>query len=170
LKFHHSTKWSVSRDDVHQKVKQQMTTQKFVVTVIWGIDGCHIVDLIPEEHSHNMQYFVSNIMEPPLCAVFPYFRKPRSRRLSVHLDNCCAHGSKASDNFFAETVIVRVPHQLYSPDLTLSNFCLVGYMKGALAGPHFVESTDLLNGIQVLLGEIQRCELEQVSHHWTGRM
>jgi hypothetical protein len=56
MKYHHSTKWSVSRDDVHQKVKQQIGTQKFMLTVIWGIDGFHVVDLRTEQHNYNTQY------------------------------------------------------------------------------------------------------------------
>jgi hypothetical protein len=38
LEFHRSTKWSVSRRDIPQKVKQQTGTQKFMLTDIWGID------------------------------------------------------------------------------------------------------------------------------------
>jgi hypothetical protein len=34
LEFHHCTKWSVSRDDIPQKVKQQIGIQKFMLTVI----------------------------------------------------------------------------------------------------------------------------------------
>jgi biotin operon repressor len=51
LEFHHFTKWSVSRDDVPQKVKQQIGTQKFMLTVIWGIDGFHVADWMTEQHN-----------------------------------------------------------------------------------------------------------------------
>jgi hypothetical protein len=53
LEFHHPTKWSVSRGDVPQKAKQQIGTQKFMLAVIWGINGFHIVDLMTEQHTHN---------------------------------------------------------------------------------------------------------------------
>jgi hypothetical protein len=43
LESHPSTKWSVSRDDVPQKMKQHIRAQKFVLTDIWGIDGLHVV-------------------------------------------------------------------------------------------------------------------------------
>jgi hypothetical protein len=61
LEFHHSMKWSVSRDDVPQKVKQQIGTQKFMLTVIWGIDGFHDVDLIIERHNHNTEWIASYV-------------------------------------------------------------------------------------------------------------
>jgi hypothetical protein len=71
LKFYYSTKWRVSRGDVPQKVKQQIGTQKFMLTVLWGIDGFRVVDLMTEQHSCNTQYFLTQILEPLLLAVFP---------------------------------------------------------------------------------------------------
>jgi hypothetical protein len=100
LEFHHSATWSVSRDDVPQKVKQQIAIQKFMFTAIWGIDGFRVVDLMTEQHSYNTQYFLRHILKPMLLIVFPDGGKPHSRRLSLHLDNCRVHRSKASENFF----------------------------------------------------------------------
>jgi hypothetical protein len=134
LEFHHSTKWSISRDDVPQKAKQQTATQKFILTVVWGIDGFNVVDLITEQHSYNTQYFLSHILEPLLLAVFPDSRKPHSCQLSLQLDNCCVHRSKASENFFAENSIIRVRHPPCSPDFAPPDFWLFGDMKVALAG------------------------------------
>jgi hypothetical protein len=58
-------------------------------------------------------------LEPLLLAVFPDGRKPHSRRLSLHLDNCRVHRSKTSENFFTENSIIPVPHPPYSPGLNL---------------------------------------------------
>jgi hypothetical protein len=63
-----------------------------------------------EQQSYNVNYFATHIMEPVLRAVFRSGRKPRFRLLTVHLDNCPAYRSKASDAFVAENDIVRVPH------------------------------------------------------------
>jgi hypothetical protein len=57
LEFHHSTKWSESRDDVTQKVKQ-----KIILTVIRGINGSRAVDLMTEHPSDNTQHFFSDIL------------------------------------------------------------------------------------------------------------
>jgi hypothetical protein len=46
-------------------------------------------------------------MEPLLCAVFLYRRKPHSRRLIVRHDNSSAHHSKPSHFFFAESHITE---------------------------------------------------------------
>jgi hypothetical protein len=99
LEFHRSAKWSVSRYDVPQKVKQRIEAQKIILIVIWEIDGFHVVDLMTEQRSYNTQYFLSHILEPMLLAVVPDGRKPHSRRSGLHRDKCLVHRSKASENF-----------------------------------------------------------------------
>jgi hypothetical protein len=165
LDFHYSTKWSVSRDDIPQKLKEHIGTQKIMMTVIWGIDGFHVVDLMTEQHSYNTQYFFSHDLEPLLLALFPDRRKPHSHRLSVHLDNCRISRSKDSENFFVENSIIRVPHLPYCPALAPSDFWICGSMKPALAGQQFPGTEDLLTGIQDFRSEIQRSELQLVLRH-----
>jgi hypothetical protein len=170
LEYHHSAKWNVSRDHVPQKVKQQLGLQKFMLAVIWGIDGFHVVDLMTEQHSYNKQYFLCHILEPRLLAVFPDGRKPHSRRLSLHLDNCRVHGSKASENLFAENSIIRISFPRYHPNLAPSDFWLFGHTKAALAGQHFPGPEDFLAGIQEIVSEIQRSEFELIFYHWLERV
>jgi ABC-type iron transport system FetAB ATPase subunit len=43
-------------------------------------------------------------------------------------------------------------------------------MNGSLAGRQFTGPSDLVNGIQAFLDEIQRSELEQVLRHWIERV
>jgi hypothetical protein len=102
LEFQHSAKWSMSRDEVSQRVKQTIGTGEFMLTVLWGLDGFHVVNLMPERHSFNTQYFLEHIMRELVCSVFPDGRKPHSRRCNAHLDNCRVHCSKASEVFFME--------------------------------------------------------------------
>jgi hypothetical protein len=109
LEFLHSTKWSISRDDVPQKVEQQIGTQKFMLTVIWTIDGFYVVDLMTEQHSYNTQCFLSHILEPLLFVVFSDGRKPHSRRLTLHSNDCRVHRSKASANFLPKIRLFEYP-------------------------------------------------------------
>jgi hypothetical protein len=81
-----------------------------MLTVIWGINEFHIVDLTTEQHSYNTQYFLRHILEPVLVAAFPGGRKPHSCRLSLHLDGFRVHRSKSSEHFLAENYIIRVLH------------------------------------------------------------
>jgi pentose-5-phosphate-3-epimerase len=63
-------------------------------TVIWGIEGFDVVDLMTEQHNYNTYYFFSHMIECVLCAIFADGRKLRSRRHRVHLDH-----SKAANAF-----------------------------------------------------------------------
>jgi hypothetical protein len=154
LEFQNSTKWSVSRDDVPQKAKQQIGTQKFMLIAIWGIDEFHGVDLMTEQHSHNTHYLLSHILEPLLLAAFPDGGKPHSRQLSLHFDNYHVHRSKVSENFFDENYVIRVPHTPDSRNLTPSDVCLFWYMRAAREGQQFPGPEDFLTGSQGLLSEI----------------
>jgi hypothetical protein len=76
-----------------------------MLTVIWGINGLHVVVLMTEQHSYNTQSFLSHILEPFLLAVFPDGLKPHSRRLSLHIDNYCVHRSNALKTFADNSII-----------------------------------------------------------------
>jgi hypothetical protein len=70
-----------------------------MLTIMWGLDGFHIVDFMTKQHSYNTHNFLRTVMEPLPSVIFPDGRKPHSRGLSVHLDNCRIHSSKASKDF-----------------------------------------------------------------------
>jgi histone-lysine N-methyltransferase SETMAR len=136
-----------------------------MLTVIWGIDGFHVVDLMTAQHSYSTQYFPGQILEPLLLAIFPDVRKLHSLQLGLHLDNCRVHRSKAYENFFAENLILRAPNPPYSPDLAPSDFWLFGHLNAALAGQQSLGPDDLLTGVQECLSEIPRSRLKIVFHH-----
>jgi hypothetical protein len=141
-----------------------------MLTVIWGIDGFHVVNLMNGQHSYNTEHLLSHILEPMLLTVFPDGRKPHFCPLTLRLDNCCIHRSKASENVFAEDSIIRLLHPPYSPDLAPSNLWLFGHMKAALAGQQVPKPEGFLTDIQGFLSEIQRSELGLIFHHWMERV
>jgi hypothetical protein len=96
--------------------------KEFMLTAIWGIDGFHTVDLMISQRSFNSDYFVSHVLTPMVAKVFPRGTIPHTRRLPLHLDDCQAHSSNATEQFITENHIERVPHPPQSPDLTPSTF------------------------------------------------
>jgi hypothetical protein len=84
-----------------------------MLTIIWKVIHFHVVDLMTEQHSYNIEYFLSDIMELLLLAIFPDGRKLHSRQLDVHLDKCRIHCLKAFDAFLAEKQAVRVSRPPY---------------------------------------------------------
>jgi hypothetical protein len=102
LEFQHSAKWSVSRDDVSQKVRQQIDVMKFMLTVMWGVDGFHLMDLMTTQKEFDSPYFVANVLSALVQRIFPAGRRAHAVRLSCHLDNFPVHFSKVLEKFFVE--------------------------------------------------------------------
>jgi transposase len=88
-----------------------------MLTVIWGVDGFHDIDLMTSQRSFGSEYFMSHFLAPMVAKIFHRGRIPHTRRPQLHLDNCRVHFSKATEQFITENHIGRVPHPPYSPDL-----------------------------------------------------
>jgi hypothetical protein len=80
VELQQSAKWRTNREDVPQRVRQQIGTRKFTLTVVWGVDGFHVVDLMSSQSSFDSQYFLNNIMVPLVEKVF----LKREIRMLVH--------------------------------------------------------------------------------------
>jgi histone-lysine N-methyltransferase SETMAR len=141
-----------------------------MLTVIWGVDGFHAVDLMTSQRSFDLQYFTDNIMVSLVEKVSPKGRNPHARPRHLHLDNCRVHFSRVAEQFIAQDHISRVPQPGYSPDLAPSDFWLFGHLKNSLAGRMFDDSEELLDGTTSFLEEIQPSELHVVFSHWVERL
>jgi hypothetical protein len=170
LEYQHAAKWSPSREDVSERVREQIGTKKLVFTVIWGVDGFHLVDLITSQRSFNSEYFVSHVLATMVAKVFPRGRIPQTCRLQLHLDNCRVYFSKPTEQLITENHIGRVPHPFYSSDLAPSDFWLFGRVKISLVGQTFGWPEQLLEVITEVLNEIQPPEVVAVFSHLAERM
>jgi histone-lysine N-methyltransferase SETMAR len=170
LKYQRAVKWSLSLADVSETVRQQIGPEKFMFTVIWGVDGFHVVDLMTSQRRFNSEYFMSYVLAPMVVKVFPRERIPQTCRLQLHLDDCRVHFSKLTEQFFTENHIRRVPHPRYSPDLAPSDFWLFGHRKTSLVGRAFNEPEQLLEAITEFLNEIHPPEVVAVFRHWVERV
>jgi histone-lysine N-methyltransferase SETMAR len=137
-----------------------------MLTVIWGVDGFHIIDLMTSQRNFNSECFVNHVMALMIAKVFPQGRTPHARRLHLHLDNCRVRLSKTTQQFMSGNHILHVPHPPYGPDLAPSNFCLFGHVKTALVGQRFEEPEELLEPVTEFLNQIQLSELELAFSHW----
>jgi histone-lysine N-methyltransferase SETMAR len=170
LEYQHSAKWTVFREDVPSRLRQDIGTKKFMLTVIWGVDGFHIVDLMIPHRSFNSEHFVNHVMTPMIIKPFPQVRTPPPRRLHLHLDNYRVHLSKTTQQFTSENHTLHVPHPPYSRDLAPSDFWLFGRVKAALVGQRFEEPEELPEADAESLNEIQRLELKLAFSHWLERV
>jgi hypothetical protein len=165
----HSAQWFVCRNNVAIKAKPTIGTPKFMLTVMRGMKGFHVVDLMTPQNQVNSQDFVEPIMVPLVRGIFSHRRNRRALPLHVHLDNCRVYFSKMTEQFVEANDRLRIPHPRYSPDLAPSNFWLFVAMKTALAAAKFDEPEQLLDRITQLLDTRSVEELRAVFDEWVKR-
>jgi hypothetical protein len=122
LEYQQAVKWSLSREDVSESLRQQIDRKTSMLTVTCGVDSFYVVDLMTSQRSFNSEYFVSHVLAPIAAKVFPRGRIRHTRRFQLCLDNCQVHFSKATEQFITEDHIGCVSHPPYNPDLAPSDF------------------------------------------------
>jgi hypothetical protein len=141
-----------------------------MLTVVWGGDGFHVVDLMTLQRSFNSEDFMNHVLASMVTKVFPRGRIPQTPRLQHHLDNCRVDFSKATEQFITENHSGRVPHPPCGPDLAPLDLWLFGNVNTSLVGQTFDEPEQLLEGITEFLHEIQPPDLVAVFSHWVERV
>jgi hypothetical protein len=162
--------WTLSRDDVATKSRQQIQNKKFMFTIIWNLSGFYVVDRVSNDTKLNSDYFVRNILTPLEEAIFPQGRAPHHKRLMTHLDNCSVHTSRASTEWLEERDMRRMPQPPYSPDLTPSDFYLFPTVKEKLERTQVADEEQFLESLRAILRGIDQEELNRVFQAWVRRI
>jgi hypothetical protein len=63
--------WTLSRDNVATKSRQQMQSKKFMFKIIWNPTGFYNVNRLPNDTKMNSDYFVTNILISLEQMIFP---------------------------------------------------------------------------------------------------
>jgi hypothetical protein len=124
--------WTLSRDDVITRPRQQIQSKNFMFTIIWNPSSFYVVDRLLNDTKMNSAYFVTNILTPLEEVIFPQGRAPHQKRLVIHLDNCSVHTSRASTEWLEEHGMRHMPQPPYLPDLATSDFYLFLTVKEKL--------------------------------------
>jgi hypothetical protein len=156
-----ATKWSVSRDDVPTRVRRVINTPKYVLTVMWGVSGVHVIDVMTGQERFDSQYDLRSIMAPLVQSIYPHGRTPHDLRLHLHVDNCRVHFAKVVEQFLTANPVVHLPHPPYSPDLAPSEFWLFGRIKTAIDVQRFDHPDDLMAWVTGFLGTIKPEETQK---------
>jgi hypothetical protein len=80
LEYQHAVKWSVSREDVSERVRQQIGTKIYTHCCL-GSRRLYAVDLVTSQRSFDSEQFMSHLLAPMVAKVFPRGRIPHTRRL-----------------------------------------------------------------------------------------
>jgi hypothetical protein len=165
-------------------------------TVIWAVDGFHVVDLMTSQRNFKAEYLVIHVLSPMVAKVFSRGRIPRTRRLQLHLDNCRVHFQTLLSNLSLKTILdlwlthltVLIMHHRTSGfsvmyrlrssarsstsrtlDLAPSDFFLFDYVKERLKGIVFPSDEELLDAIGEVVTGIESETLTAVFEHWMER-
>jgi hypothetical protein len=75
--------WTLSRDDMATKPRQQIQSKKFMFLIICNPTGFYVVDRLPNDTKMNSAYFVTNILTPLEEVIFPQGRALHQNDLSI---------------------------------------------------------------------------------------
>jgi hypothetical protein len=142
--------WTLSRDDLATKTRQQIQSKKFMLMIIWNPIGFYVVDRLPNDTKMNSDYFVTNILIYLEQMIFPCRRTPHEKGLVVSVDNCSVHTSRDSTDWLDKHDIHRMPDQSYSPNLATSDLYLFPIVKEKLEWIHLADEDQFLEYLQGL--------------------
>jgi hypothetical protein len=101
-------------------VKHMIWDRKMIVTIIWNLQGFHLVDALPKGQKFNASHYIDIIIQRVL--------ENRSNGLGpdliIHADNVRPHTAQKTLKFCRENCLEMAPHQTYSPNLVPSEFFL----------------------------------------------
>jgi hypothetical protein len=112
--------------------------EKVMLTMVWGIDGFHVVNMMQPGRRFNIEDFRTHSMDPFLVKIGPEGRKSYALRLSAQLNNCRVHDSNASKQFLMKILsfLFLIRHTVLSWRHPTSNFSVtsrhvlqVGYCR-----------------------------------------
>jgi hypothetical protein len=148
----------------HNEGDSDRRYEKVMLTVIWGTDGFHVVDMMrPGVFQHRVlsySYYGSFVRESPSRG-----REKPSTSTECPLRQLPDSFFECVKIFFDENSVVIIPHPSYSPDLAPSDFCVCGHIKTSFTGRVFNDVDELLEAVIEFVNEIQLSELQLVFVH-----
>jgi hypothetical protein len=154
--------WTLSRDDVATKSRQQIQSKKFMFMIIWNPTGFYVVNRLPNDTKMNSDYFVTNVFISLERMIFPYRRASHEKRLVAYADNCSVHKSRGSTDWLEKHGIHRIPCQLYSHNLAISDLYLFSTVKEKLERIHLADEDQFFECLQEILMGLDQQELNRV--------
>ena len=168
-KYSQPGRWVLEEDENPTSERDLISSEKVMITIIWGVWGFYIVDMLPEGDHYNSSYFVRHIIKPLGVKKNDIWPGRGQHLIMLHLDNARVHNSTETSYEMKKNKFKRAPHPPYSPDLAPSDFFLFGYVKGKLTGKEFAERNEIYESIIEILHEIPHETLIKVYEEWEHR-
>ena len=161
--------WSKSPSEVRRNVNRTVKSQKVMVTIFWSVNGFHVIEVLPEGHTFDSEYFIS-LVKMLKKRIFPPKSKRWSKKIYLHLDNAPVHRSRATTTTAQKIGFCMLRHPPYSPDIAPSDFFLFGYIKEKLKNCHYGSTDRLMTAIYNIIDGIPPELIANVMRNWISRL
>ena len=91
-------------------------------TVFWDYTNAILLDILQKE-STITQAYDANLLDQPMQVIRKKHRGKLSKGVLLRQDNARVHTCKFAMDAVKRNGYELIPHSVYSPDLTPSNFC-----------------------------------------------
>jgi hypothetical protein len=97
-----------------------------MITVLFGVDGVHLLDILPTDAKLAFDYFCKNILEILEDVAYPDGRPAGTIRYILHFGNSPVCKTKKIQQKFNDCNFRRLNHPPHAPDLAFYGFFLFG--------------------------------------------
>jgi hypothetical protein len=151
-----------------RKCKQNVI-RKCMISLIWGVAGIQSLLAVPKEMKYKTEFLCQQLISDLKSNIWSETRWRTVKDHWIRLDTAHAHNSQSFNEYLEATNPQRVLHPACSPDLTLSNFFLFGFLKEKFRRIAHPDDEDLISHGQVIFDEIPESVLILVHMTWIKR-
>jgi hypothetical protein len=129
-----------------------------------------VLDDFPKWHEMNGEYFCDVVLEEARWAVMPITEKSGTEEVMIRMDNCTVHNSAKTTKRSEELQVTRLPQRPYHPDISLCDFCFLGWSRDVMHGQN-VRGQDNARACSLdLWHNLDPSMLVSVYHDWVERL
>jgi hypothetical protein len=124
-----------------------------------------IVDYLPQGDSFTGQYFTDQILKSLGQEYSAKSAEIARRSFRLHFDNSRCHTAKIVSEEMTRLKCKSMPYPLYSPDMAIADFYLLGFLKQKLHGIDISDDEKLKSEILTIFQGIISDELNKSFNH-----
>jgi hypothetical protein len=117
--------WTARDENTPDVENRTIASTKTTLTVRWNPHGFRVVTVLPPGESFNVLWFIDQNLVP-LVQFLSIWLESNAKEWMVHGDNAPPHNSRMTRNVFEHNPLKRLPHPPYSPDISPSDFYVLG--------------------------------------------
>ncbi|KAJ8939658.1 hypothetical protein NQ318_002148 [Aromia moschata] len=151
-----------------------MSKSKFIMLILFGINGIVMTEWVPEGQTVNQTYYLKVLatLRERVRKKRPELWKVISTKLSwiLHQDNAPAPNALYVKRYLAARGTPVLEHAPYSSDLAPSDFFLFPKIKSALKGTRFESMKEVKRKSAELLNALTKEDFQHCFDQWRIRM